>query len=535
MSNLSSHGAGDGQDHGGAKSRAKTTNLVFFGDSLTDNGNLFAATGGAIPAAPWWNGRFSNGPTYAEQLPALLGVTSANVQNYAYGGATATVTHVNPPVPVDLDTQVQLFIASLHGQPAPAGTEAVLYIGNNDYLNYVPTAANPPAAEVAAVTGHIRTAIETLAGVGVKKIVLFTLPHFSITPAGQFLASTGIAGATLVAGADAIIDANNAALAQIAAFEAAAGISVTIVDANLLGDAVAADGHAFGFKDLVLPIFTGPSDQLTNALNLFAPNEIAFTNDIHPTYATAGIQAVFAAATLNADHVELFRAGSNTYTGTSGNDFIFAVQGGNTFYGGAGNDIIYSGVGGSTVHGGAGNDLLFAGGGGNQLFGDGGTDLLAVNSGNNALTGGTGNDILIANRSGNTVMTGGGGADLFILKEDAGASFGQETIIGGEGSVLRFIINDQNAAAEAALIAEFNTVADAYRASLHTNHHGTFSVDGLNIQGISGLELQIDSVNAAVPYQIDHTIVQTVGHGANLSATGSFMLTQASLWGLLTA
>ncbi len=529
------HGTDGDRDHGSGAGSGKVSNLVFFGDSLSDNGNLFAATGGAIPASPWWAGRFSNGPTFAEQLPGQLGVSAGYVQNYAYGGARSVTGN---PIPIDLDFQVQAFVASLNGKAAPKGTEAVLYVGNNDYLNYTPTATNPPAAEIASVVGNIQKSILTLTANGVEKIVLFTLPHFSITPAGQALAASGPEGAARVAGADAIIDFNNGALKQLVAADKAAGLDIKLVDASVFGDAVAADGHAFGFKELSVPIFFGDQNTLTGITSVYAPNEIAFTNDIHPTYAAHGVQAAFASATLKADHVALYSAAGNTSYGTGGADFIFAVQGNNAFFGGAGADIIYSGNGGSTAHGGNGNDLVFAGGTNDFLYGGNGTDLLAVNasSGLNALYGGKGDDILIANRAGNNVLDGGGGDTLFILKEDAGASFGHQTIIGGGDSVLRFIINDQNPLAEAGLIAEFQKVAAAFKASLCSNHAGTFSVDGLDVYRISGVQLQIDSVstNPATPYQIDHTLVQSIGEGPELNAAGNALLAQAGLWGLLT-
>jgi len=48
--------------------------LVVFGDSLSDNGNLFLATGGAQPPAPYYQGRFSSGPVFTE----LLGFNAVN-------------------------------------------------------------------------------------------------------------------------------------------------------------------------------------------------------------------------------------------------------------------------------------------------------------------------------------------------------------------------------------------------------------------------------------------------------------------------
>jgi hypothetical protein len=43
--------------------------LYAFGDSYCDVGNLFTATGGAEPAAPYYNGRFSNGPLWLAMWP----------------------------------------------------------------------------------------------------------------------------------------------------------------------------------------------------------------------------------------------------------------------------------------------------------------------------------------------------------------------------------------------------------------------------------------------------------------------------------
>ena len=202
---------------------------------------------------------------------------------------------------------------------------------------------------------------------------------------------------------------------------------------------------------------------------------------------------------------------------------------------GGGDDIVYAGNGNNTVHGGYGNDLIFAGGGNNHLYGDQGDNLLAVNSGDNSLVGGGGFDVLIVNRAGNNTVDTGGGDNLIIFKENAGASFGHETVIGGHGNTtLRFVINDQNVASEQALITEFQRVVGAFNASLTTNHHGTFTIDGLDVQGISGVQLQIDSVDATVPYQIDHTIVQSIGERPDISLPAQHLLQQAALWGLLT-
>ena len=67
----------------GAASAAPFSSVVVFGDSLSDNGNVFAATG-FFPPAPYAQ-RFSNGPVAVEYMASALGLP---LVNYAHGGAT---------------------------------------------------------------------------------------------------------------------------------------------------------------------------------------------------------------------------------------------------------------------------------------------------------------------------------------------------------------------------------------------------------------------------------------------------------------
>jgi phospholipase/lecithinase/hemolysin len=50
------------------------TALFAFGDSLSDAGNAFIASGGLIPQPPYVGGHFSNGPTWVEDLSVGLGL-----------------------------------------------------------------------------------------------------------------------------------------------------------------------------------------------------------------------------------------------------------------------------------------------------------------------------------------------------------------------------------------------------------------------------------------------------------------------------
>ena len=76
-----------------ALSQASSFDAIYaFGDSLSDVGNIFTASGGVAPAAPYANGQFSNGPVWVQDLAAGLGLAPLKPSllggtDYAFGGA----------------------------------------------------------------------------------------------------------------------------------------------------------------------------------------------------------------------------------------------------------------------------------------------------------------------------------------------------------------------------------------------------------------------------------------------------------------
>ncbi len=63
--------------------------VVVYGDSLSDNGNLYGAIG--FPPPPYYMGRFSNGPVAAEYLAQGLNVP---LTDWAWGGATTGIGNI---------------------------------------------------------------------------------------------------------------------------------------------------------------------------------------------------------------------------------------------------------------------------------------------------------------------------------------------------------------------------------------------------------------------------------------------------------
>jgi phospholipase/lecithinase/hemolysin len=113
--------------------------LYVFGDSYCDVGNIFTATGGAEPAAPYYNGRFSNGPIWLDHVAGFLGVplkaSLLGGTDYAFGGAWATEPQSIPGGTIpSVPEQVGLYL-SQHGGKADPNALYILEGGGNDILD----------------------------------------------------------------------------------------------------------------------------------------------------------------------------------------------------------------------------------------------------------------------------------------------------------------------------------------------------------------------------------------------------------------
>lgn len=116
------------------------TDIVAFGDSMTDTGNGSLAGDGRYPVSPhYYEGRASNGPVWVEYLADRLGVQRPEASlgggtNYAYSGAQ-TGWGIQPPEPdgpavLRLGTQIEQFFAD--GRPISEDTLFVIWAGFND-------------------------------------------------------------------------------------------------------------------------------------------------------------------------------------------------------------------------------------------------------------------------------------------------------------------------------------------------------------------------------------------------------------------
>ncbi len=156
--------------------------IVVLGDSLSDNGNLYNHLLNIIPKSPpYYAGRFSNGPTWAENVGVFYGAKSVDTQNYAVGGATAVVH--NPlndsfVAPVTITAEVYDYLIRTMFQ-TKANTLFVVWIGANDYLYERDPDLNGIANRV---VDSISWTINTLRDQGAKNFLVMNLPDLGRTP-----------------------------------------------------------------------------------------------------------------------------------------------------------------------------------------------------------------------------------------------------------------------------------------------------------------------------------------------------------------
>jgi phospholipase/lecithinase/hemolysin len=155
--------------------------IVVFGDSLSDNGNLYEFMKRQLPQSPpYYAGRFSNGPVWVEYLADsyFSKNPSDHLLDYAYGGAGVSEEDDEDDVLFTLRREVSFYLTS-HQDKASADSLFVIWIGANNYLG-MPSDIEQTLSDVNAGITH---ELERLVDKGAKHILVFNLPDLGKTPA----------------------------------------------------------------------------------------------------------------------------------------------------------------------------------------------------------------------------------------------------------------------------------------------------------------------------------------------------------------
>ncbi|HCA89352.1 MAG: lysophospholipase [Legionellaceae bacterium] len=159
-------------------------NIVVFGDSLSDTGNLYSYTHQKMPSSPpYYEGRFSNGPIWVERLSALYFPKhpEAHLANYAFGGAAVDADNDDSEDALfTLNNEINTYFLAHHDKADP-NSLFVVWIGANNYF----TMPEDIDEAVDGIVGSIKKSLERLVDRGAKHILVLGLPDLGKTPVAR--------------------------------------------------------------------------------------------------------------------------------------------------------------------------------------------------------------------------------------------------------------------------------------------------------------------------------------------------------------
>ncbi|OWY65743.1 hypothetical protein B7486_40310 [cyanobacterium TDX16] len=295
-----------------AQAKTPFSQIVVFGDSLSDTGNTFQATG-IPPSPPYSEGRFSNGPVWIDYLADNLGLSSDRRTNYAFGGATTGKNNTTAPLPPNtpplpgLHQQLENFKAK-HTK-ADRRALYVIWVGANDYLGGRVTDPFVPV-------NNITLAVSTLAERGARHILVVNLPDLGRIPAtrnNQEIANN----------LNALTQFHNTGLAAtLQVLNKRTNTNIVSVDVNSLFRRAIANPSEFGLTNVT-------DTCLTQTSVCSNPNEYLFWDNLHPTTGVHALVGELALSSLkSASTSKSSSESSSSESSTAGlNAFVLATLG----------------------------------------------------------------------------------------------------------------------------------------------------------------------------------------------------------------
>lgn len=265
------------------------TDLIVFGDSLSDPGNIPLLTGLDSPPAPYFQNQFSSGPVFSTLYDELLGFNASRALNFAVGGAQFGTTNIDPALNgTGISAQIAGYLAT---NPTIEETELFHVLGGaNNYFAALAAISADPANAATLLTNSVDATIaimaadtQSLLDAGAHQFVLPNLPNLGGTPL-----FTGIGQQEL--GFNFSLLHNNGVKAVAAGLNDQGAIAY-VVDSYTVNADIQANPSKYGLTNTTAPCFVeSPLSLCSN------DDEYQFFDNVHPTGA---VHAVFAAATAD--------------------------------------------------------------------------------------------------------------------------------------------------------------------------------------------------------------------------------------------
>jgi phospholipase/lecithinase/hemolysin len=238
-----------------------------FGDSLSDRGNVYHSTFGRLPESPpYWNGRFSNGPVWAEHVQDEFKALDIPTGNHAWGGARADGgSDLNP----DLGLQVSRYRLIDEDRRGDRPLAAI-FIGANDFLEV--SGDDDARAAGKSAARSVGDAADSLTRAGVDDFLMFYLPDLGKVPKYASDPEDSLAATEYTRGFNRRLRREMNDLQDD-------GASVTRVNTLVLFNAMIADPEAYGVRNTTDPCLNG-NDVCSDS----EARDRAFFDELHPNY-----------------------------------------------------------------------------------------------------------------------------------------------------------------------------------------------------------------------------------------------------------
>lgn len=152
--------------------------IIVFGDSLSDNGNLYSASLHVVPKSPpYYQGHFTNGEVWVEKLAEEFSGGTKILNDYAVGGASAVLHLIHSKLPYSIGAEIDEFELT-HYFSDKSQYLFILWVGGNDYL----VDPDDHAQTAQSVVDSIGEKIESLIHSGGRLFLIPNLPDIALTP-----------------------------------------------------------------------------------------------------------------------------------------------------------------------------------------------------------------------------------------------------------------------------------------------------------------------------------------------------------------
>ncbi|KTD33124.1 lysophospholipase A [Legionella nautarum] len=226
----------------------KFDTIVTFGDSLSDNGNLYQFIGHLIPSSPpYYEGRFSNGPVWIENLyqTYFTNTKPENFLDFAVGGAGAVLSY-KENLPYSLDAELNNYLY-LHNFANKNKTLFIVWIGGNNYLNGPSNVDDITTSVVDAIGNNLKALVER----GGVMFLVVNLPDLGKTPEAARSNSQELLTKLTLMHNQKLLDKFNALKEEYP------NVSWTYFDVYSMLNQVMDSPQQYGISNITQPCYTG--------------------------------------------------------------------------------------------------------------------------------------------------------------------------------------------------------------------------------------------------------------------------------------